>query len=233
MHGLETETRLFERLSALQERVTVLEAEAERARQMVQAAERRFQVMADAAPVMMWLSDAETHCTFVSKRWLDFRGRRLDEELGSGWTDGVHPDDLKYCMTTFLRAFQARQDFRLEYRLLRGDGTYVWVADCGAPRREPDGEFAGYVGSVMEIAAPQTRPLPEAAVPSNGNPLTPRERQVLKLIAEGKSTKAVAATLGISYKTADSHRTKIMEKLRVHETPSLVRYAIRVGLIVA
>jgi two-component system, NarL family, response regulator NreC len=63
------------------------------------------------------------------------------------------------------------------------------------------------------------------------DPLTMRERQVLQLIAEGKSTKDVAIVLGISVKTAESHRTRMMQKLRIHETASLVRYAIRRGLV--
>ena len=63
------------------------------------------------------------------------------------------------------------------------------------------------------------------------DPLTPREREVLQLVAEGKTTKEVAKLLGISVKTAESHRTRIMEKLEIHETASLVRYAVRRGLI--
>lgn len=63
------------------------------------------------------------------------------------------------------------------------------------------------------------------------DPLTPRERQVLQLVAEGKTTKEAAATLQISVKTAETHRTRIMEKLNVHETAGLVRYAIRRGII--
>jgi len=65
------------------------------------------------------------------------------------------------------------------------------------------------------------------------DPLTDRERQVLQLVAEGKTTKEVAEVLGLSVKTADSHRTRIMQKLEIHETASLVRYAIRRGFIKA
>jgi len=63
------------------------------------------------------------------------------------------------------------------------------------------------------------------------DPLTVRERQVLQLIAEGKSTKDTASVLGISVKTAESHRMRLMQKLNIHETASLVRYAVRRGLI--
>lgn len=64
-----------------------------------------------------------------------------------------------------------------------------------------------------------------------GDPLTSRERQVLQLVAEGKTTKEIASMLGVSVKTAESHRTRLMEKLAIHETAGLVRYAIRVGLV--
>ena len=67
----------------------------------------------------------------------------------------------------------------------------------------------------------------------HADPLTQRERQVLQLIAEGHTTKNVAVVLGISVKTAESHRTKLMQKLEIHETAGLVRYAIRSGLIQA
>lgn len=67
----------------------------------------------------------------------------------------------------------------------------------------------------------------------SSEPLSPRERQVLQLIAEGKTTKEVAGVLNISVKTAETHRTRIMEKLDIHETAGLVRYAIRRGLVQA
>jgi two-component system response regulator NreC len=63
------------------------------------------------------------------------------------------------------------------------------------------------------------------------DPLTSRERQILQLIGEGKSSKEIAALLGISIKTAESHRTRLMRKLDIHELASLVRYAIRHGLV--
>ena len=147
----------------------------------------------------------------------------MAQESGNGWVDGVHPDDRQRCLDTYRRAFDARQPFDVEYRLRRADGLYCWIRDAGTAQFDQDGGFLGYVGSCVEIPAPSRA----TAV----TPLTAREVQVLALVAEGHSTKAIAALLGISYKTADSHRSRIMEKLGVHETASLVRYAIRQGIV--
>jgi DNA-binding CsgD family transcriptional regulator len=131
-----------------------------------------------------------------------------------------------------MKSFTSRQTFQLRYRLQRGDGAYTWVEDNGTPRNQGDGSFAGYLGTVTDITDRKRgifTPDEESVKPVFA--LTDRERQVLVLIAEGKSTKEAAARLGISYKTADSHRSRILEKLGVHETASMVRYAIRAGLI--
>ena len=137
--------------------------------------------------------------------------------------EGVHPEDLQRCLETYRGAFDARQQFQMEYRLRRGDGEHRWITDTGIPQYSGDGGFLGYIGTCVEIPGPR---------PAKANtPLTAREIQVLTLVAEGKSTKEVAALLNISYKTADSHRSRIMEKLGVHETASLVRYAIRHGIV--
>jgi DNA-binding CsgD family transcriptional regulator len=147
----------------------------------------------------------------------------MAEEAGDGWIEGVHPDDRKRCLDTYRRAFDAHQPFDMEYRLQRADGEYRWIRDAATAQFEKDGTFLGYLGSCVEIAAPGRA----TAV----SPLTAREVQVLALVAEGHSTKEIAALLGISYKTADSHRSRIMEKLGLHETASLVRYAIRQGIV--
>jgi PAS domain S-box-containing protein len=228
MVDLENHSQSLDELRALRERVARLEAEAADFRtRRKHEHEELFRRMADAAPIMMWMSGADMLCTFFNKRWLDFRGRTMEQELGNGWAEGVHPEDRDRCMATYVAAFTARNEFQMEYRLQRADGEFRWIVDSGVPRYEPDGVFAGYIGSGIDIHEKKT-----ASLGDTGRvPLTEREKQVLVLIAEGNSTKEVAALLGISYKTADSHRSKIMEKLDVHETASLVRYAIRHNLV--
>ena len=194
--------------------------------------EDRFRFLMDSAPVMVRMTGGDGLCQYFNRAWLEFRGRTVEQEQGNGWAEGLHPDDHDLCMETYLKSFSARQPYRLEYRLRRRDGEYRWVEDQGVPRFEEDGTFAGFIGSTMDVSTRKRGIFtPDEEAVRMVFALTERERQVLVLIAEGKSTKEAAAHLGISYKTADSHRSRILEKLGVHETASMVRYAIRSGLI--
>ncbi|AFY81104.1 PAS domain S-box protein [Oscillatoria acuminata] len=114
--------------------------------------EQRFRTMADAAPVYIWLSGIDQLCYYFNKPWLEFTGRTLEEEIGNGWTEGVHPDDFKFCLDTYQKSFDLRQPFEMEYRLRRYDGEYRWVLDRAVPRFSPDGRFEGYVGSCIDIS---------------------------------------------------------------------------------
>jgi PAS domain S-box-containing protein len=113
--------------------------------------EARFQMMADTAPVLIWMTGTDALCNYFNKPWLEFTGRSMEQEVGTGWTEGVHPDDVQGCFEGFLPAFHARRPFRMEYRLRRADGEYRWVIESGIPRYTGDGEFAGYIGSNIDI----------------------------------------------------------------------------------
>src|SRR5947209_1194262 len=113
--------------------------------------EARFRAMADTAPVMIWLSGPDKLCTFFNKGWLDFTGRKLEQELGNGWADGVHREDFDRCHDIYGNSFDAHQPFTMEYRLRRSDGEYRWVLDSGTPRFAPNGAFLGYIGSCIDI----------------------------------------------------------------------------------
>jgi PAS domain S-box-containing protein len=113
--------------------------------------EDRFRLMADAAPVMIWMSGPDKLCTYFNRNWLNFTGRPLESEIGEGWTEGVHPDDLRQCLDRYVAAFDARQEFQLEYRLRRADGAFRWVLDTGVCRLGIDGTFEGYIGSCVDI----------------------------------------------------------------------------------
>ena len=75
----------------------------------------------------------------------------MEQEIGNGWAEGVHPDDMQRCIEIYCSAFNARRPFEMEYRLRRHDGEYRWMCDRGAPRFA-DGEFMGYVGSLVDIS---------------------------------------------------------------------------------
>ncbi|MEM9908611.1 MAG: response regulator, partial [Cyanobacteria bacterium P01_D01_bin.44] len=114
--------------------------------------EARFRTVANSAPVLLWISGIDKRCTFFNQTWLTFTGRTVEQELGDGWTEGVHPDDFEACVDTYTTAFDARQNFEMEYRLRRSDGQYRWLLDRGIPRFTPDGSFAGYIGTCIDIS---------------------------------------------------------------------------------
>jgi PAS domain S-box-containing protein len=219
--------------TVLRLKLSEMEAELEYLKRKQASEDQRFRDLLDASPVMVWMSGTDALCTFFNRAWLEFRGRGLDEELGNGWTAGLHPDDRELCLETYLKAFSARTSFRAQYRVQKADGEYAWIENAGTPLIE-DTVFVGFMGTFMDVSERRTRVfVPDRESVRLVFALTERERQVLVLIAGGKSTKEAAAQLGISYKTADSHRSRILEKLGVHETASMVRYAIRAGLIEA
>ncbi len=122
------------------------------AEQALQESEGRFRLMADTAPVMIWVSDVGGRWSFVSRGWLDFTGRRLEQEIGEGWLADVHPDDVAWCREAHRVSARILQPFTRQYRLRRSDGEYRWVQDTGVPRVASDGAVAGYIGAATDIA---------------------------------------------------------------------------------
>ena len=125
--------------------------ERKRAAQSLLESEQRFRFVANSAPVMIWIAGTDKLCSYVNQQWLDFTGRSLDAELGTGWSDNIHPEDLSACLETYSRAFNNREIFDMQYRVRRHDGQYRWIYDRGAPRLNADGSFAGYIGSCYDI----------------------------------------------------------------------------------
>jgi PAS domain S-box-containing protein len=122
-----------------------------RVERALRESEERFRLMADTAPVLVWRADTANRCDFVNRPWLEFTGRTMEQELGNGWAEGICAEDLNRSLRTCVTAFDARQPFRMEFRLRRADGAYRWVLDTGVPRYGPDGSFAGYIGSCLDI----------------------------------------------------------------------------------
>ena len=113
--------------------------------------EQRFRLLADTAPALIWMADTDKLCSYFNKSWLDFTGRSIDSQLGNGWAEGVHSEDLQKCMSTYTQAFDRREEFRMEYRLRRHDGEYRWIIDIGVPRHNPDQSFMGYIGIAIDV----------------------------------------------------------------------------------
>lgn len=126
------------------------EIEHRRIEEALRESEARFRQLADSAPVLIWMSGPDKGGLYFNKTWLDFTGRRLEQELGQGWLEHVHPEDLP-ALETCARAFSARVPFSTEFRLRRHDGEWRWMLDTGVPRFTPDGSFAGYIGSCVDI----------------------------------------------------------------------------------
>lgn len=113
--------------------------------------EARFRLMADAAPVLIWVSDAQKKGIFFNRGWLDFTGRSLEQELGDGWLEVIHPEDVERAASVCSRAFAAQEPFRMEFRMRRADGQYRWMLDQGVPRFSETGALAGYIGSCVDF----------------------------------------------------------------------------------
>lgn len=117
----------------------------------LEESEKRFRAMADSAPVMIWVSGPDKLGVYFNKPWLEFTGRTLEQELGNGWLETIHPDDYERCITICTTAAEQHKEFHMDYRMRRADGEYRWVQDHGIPRFSADGEFEGYIGSMIDI----------------------------------------------------------------------------------
>jgi len=125
--------------------------EAQRGGLVRRESEERFRAMADSTPVMIKSAGVDGELDFVNKPFLEFTGRRMDEMLGIGWAENIHPEDLQGCFEFRTTAFCERRLFQHEYRLRRHDGEYRWIVDTDVPRFDADGKFIGYVGSNVDI----------------------------------------------------------------------------------
>ena len=123
-------------------------------RDLLQAAAMRetyFRTLVDVAPVMLWTTDENNLCTYLSRRWADYTGRSWQQDKGMGWLENVHPEDLDHARDVFLGASAAGRAFQLDYRLRRHDGVYRWFIDAGTPRFDGNGRVEGYVGTVTDV----------------------------------------------------------------------------------
>ncbi|MEI6554398.1 MAG: PAS domain S-box protein [Paludibacter sp.] len=113
--------------------------------------ELQYSILADSGQALIWTASPDKKCDYFNKVWLDFTGRTLEQEVGDGWAEGVHPEDLSRCFEIYSTAFDKREEFSMIYRLRRFDGEYCWILDDGKPRYNSNGEFIGYIGHCLDI----------------------------------------------------------------------------------
>jgi PAS domain S-box-containing protein len=110
-----------------------------------------YRQLVEQSPVLTWRSDLSRACDYFNETWLRWTGRSMEQELGLGWAEGVHREDYDRCLAIYVGAFDAREPFEMEYRLRRADGEYRWIFDRGVPYADDSGEFAGYIGSCIDV----------------------------------------------------------------------------------
>jgi PAS domain S-box-containing protein len=155
-------------------------AELKTADAVLRESEERFRLVANSVPVLIWMSGVDKLCTYFNKPWLDFVGRPMSAELGDGWVQGVHPEDVAGCLESYTQAFDCRERFSLQYRLRRHDGEYRWMLDMGVPRFDREGVFEGYIGSCSDVTE---RKLAEEALATLGGRLMEAQEQERTRIA--------------------------------------------------
>ena len=110
-----------------------------------------YRLLVENSPVMIWRSGLDANCNYFNETWLEFTGRTLEQEMGAGWAEGVHPEDFERCLAHYLDHFRRREAFEMEYRLRRHDGVYRWIFDRGVPFSDDAGAFAGFIGSCVDV----------------------------------------------------------------------------------
>lgn len=215
----------------------------------------------DWVPAILWVADPEARCRHVNSAWVEMTGRSLEDCLGEGWLAAMHPDDAAVWPDLVSQAFKAQRPFSLECRLRRKDGRYRWYTKSGQPYRNAKGEIAGFVGACIDItphrhaldslrqakdkhravllnlkeAVGTIEDVLRADEPRQSgrsdDRLTPRQREILHLIARGYATREIAAQLHVSVKTVESHRAQLMQRLNIHDVAGLTRFAIRNGMV--
>jgi PAS domain S-box-containing protein len=135
----------------LERRVAERTTDLRDANEALRESEERFRTMANNAPVLLWMTGEDGLCSFVNRSWTDFTGRPLEQEVGLGWSEGLHSDDRERCVSLWRSAFDQRKPFIQDYRIRRADGEYRWLYGTGVPRFTRDGGFAGYIGSCIDV----------------------------------------------------------------------------------
>jgi PAS domain S-box-containing protein len=215
----------------------------------------------DWVPTIVWVASPDGACRLVNRSWREFTGRGLEESLGDGWLKSMHPEDAADWPELIREAMATQQAFSVECRLRRRDGRYRLMHKRGQPYYADDGKLLGYIGCCVDVTSHKQaldglrqagekhrsvltnlktavtviedflRTEEPGQLNRRDDRLTPRQREILHLIARGYATREIATQLHVSVKTVESHRAQLMQRLNIHDVAGLTRYAIRTGLV--
>ena len=192
--------------------------ERKRTEEALRESEKRFRLVADTAPALIWMAGTDKLYTFFNKGWLEFTGQSIEHELGEGWVSGVHPEDLERCLRIYRGAFDARVDFEMEYRLRRFDGSYRWIVDYGVPRAESDGTFLGYIGSCVDIT--ERKLTAQSLEDLSGRLITSQEEERARIARElhdDFSQRLALHSIGLAQLWKKLPESKVEERAEVQE----------------
>ncbi|ODT71472.1 MAG: hypothetical protein ABS75_09450 [Pelagibacterium sp. SCN 63-23] len=194
-------------------------------------AERKlFKAVTETTSLIAWATEPSGSCFYLSPEWYSFTGMTRDEPKAFGWLSYVHPDDIVRVRQSFFSANDTRTAFGETYRLAHADGHYVPVWDVGLPKFADDGSFHGFFGTTCVIL-PEYFPAAPLAEPVQPSRLTPREREILRLVADGNTSDTVSAVLGISERTVNTHLANAGHKLKAFNRVHTVAVALRLSEI--
>jgi PAS domain S-box-containing protein len=192
-----------------------------------------IQGILEGSPAGAYRTDTAGRCVWVNAMWCELTGLSLEDALGDGWRRAIHPDDMERLMVEWSRLPKERAIFCSEYRFRRPDGSVRWVLGRASEQFDDSGKFIGFIGVCVDISELRQRSArPEKQALEAGTKLpSERELEVAALLADGFSNKLIAKRLGISIRTVEAHRARLMRKLRLKSLAGLVRYAIERGLV--
>ena len=189
----------------------------------------------NSSPAALYRTNVNGSCLWVSEKWEELSGCLQKDALGDGWQRVIHPDDLQHLLVEWSRAIETRTQFLSEFRYLRHDGSVVWVCSRISEQHDENGNLIGYLGVVIDITELRQKGGGNNHDGTNHNgstemkcsKLSKRENEVMRLLCDGLPNKLVAQRLGLSVRTIEAHRARIMRKLGLRSLAELVRYALK------
>ncbi|MDB5049226.1 MAG: domain S-box protein [Fibrobacteres bacterium] len=149
-HTPDPDTAMMEAISSIANQIGFFLAR-RISEEALKESEERFRVLANNAPVLIWITDVRGRCVYVNRPWVEFTGLPMEKALSGGWEASIHPEDYAALQGIFLTDMDAQRPFRVEFRMRDAMGGYRWFLGHGIPRYTAEGEFIGYIGACVDI----------------------------------------------------------------------------------